>query len=96
LPFENRGKSPSLQPGEFPSPGFFMVAYTFAVLESTVPAKTEKVRFKAKTNEDAYKWVIENILHDEGNKPLQHGMLYRIVGKKTVPMMGWKRGLEFF
>jgi len=82
----------SLRGGRTVPPALLWMKYKFTIDESTEPPAKNAVEFRARTVERAYKFVIQYIVHDPGNKPLKRGTLWKLDAFVWEALMVWKRG----
>jgi predicted lipase len=67
--------------------------YIFTVEKASVKPKKKAVTFEADSDQEAYKYVIDEIINNPDNKPLQEGLLRKDRGEV---MMGWSRGKGWY
>lgn len=68
--------------------------YRLTIEKSLVPPKRKYRKwhdFEAKDDAAAYRWVIDEIISKEANRPLMEMLLYRREGDAWVEMMIWRR-----
>lgn len=73
--------------------------YRFTIEKSSVPPLPEHalgVEFDADGDTAAYRWVNDEIINKEENRPLEQGLLSKQGAFGWEPMMGWKRSGWFF
>lgn len=72
--------------------------YIFTIKKATVKPNQTDVKFKADSDQAAYKFVIDEIINHPDNTPLQEGVLrkgWTENGQGEI-MMGWARGKGWY